>query len=459
MNTKKFLPFHLFQYNGEGYIINVENMQVHTVDLITYPLLEGLNVYNQAELTPDVQAKLQQFGLIMSNAGKNKPSEPQKHSPITHMSLLVTRDCNLRCVYCYEDKTGSKMDEKTAFQAVDWLIRNSNSMRSIHIIFFGGEPLLNFPLVKSVVEYTEEEAHKTGKNAFFSITTNGTLLNDETNLFLKKHQVKIMISFDGVKELQDSQRPFASGCGSYDYVVPKIKNLLKIMPQTTGHAVIMGGTSPETVKDTLQEIGFHRVSVAMNSQSLFTDGTKEKVSSRDTHSMLSALENEAVIWYGLIKNKNLPSLKKLMGRSYLYGALLCLLNHTKKRYFCGAGQSMAAVTPTGEIYLCHRFVGLDSYKIGSIYNSELNIDKFSQSPVETNDICIGCFARFYCGGGCKHDHVSYCGSIDKPEEKLCQVKQRELELAATVVSKLSPEEKNWLVGEKIFPPAPCLLDF
>lgn len=461
MDTKELLPFHLFQYNGERYVINVEKMQTDTADRESYSCLEKLSADgNIAELTSDMQTKLEYYGLLPTEDARNHPVLPQKHTPITHLSLLVTLSCNLRCIYCYEDKTNARMDEKTAFRAVDWLIKKAEDMRTINIVFFGGEPLLNFPLMKAVVEYTNKAAHKAGKQAAFFITTNGTLLDDEKILFLQKHQIRAMISFDGLKELQDSQRPFASGSGSYDLVVPKIQALLKFMPQTAGHAVIMGDTSPEKVKDALQELGFQRVSVAMNSQSLFAiDAPEDKASDRDTRGMMSALEEEAEVWYNQIKDRDFSSIRKLIGRSYLYGALVCLLNHTKKRYPCGAGRSMAAVTPSGDIYLCHRFVGLDEYRLGSIDGSELNMERFNQSPVETNDICSRCFARYYCGGGCKHDHLSSCGSINLPEEGVCLLKQRELELAATVVSRLSYEDRNWLIKEKILPPKPCPLDF
>jgi uncharacterized protein len=381
-----------------------------------------------------------------------------KSTPITHMSLLVTLACNLRCVYCYEDKTGAKMDEKTAFKAVDWLIKNSENMKIIRIVFFGGEPLLNFPLIKSVVAYAKDKTQKEGKKATFAITTNGTLLDDDIISFLEEHKINALLSFDGTKELQDNQRPYASGKGSYDTIVPKIKKLLEVAPQTTGHSVIMGNTSPEIVKDALQEIGFSRVSAIMNSQSLFTKEEEEKGLIRNTERTFHVLEEEREVWSKLIKAQDISSLKRLVGRSNLYGALLSALNNSKKTYFCGAGRSMVSVTPSGDIYLCHRFVGLDEYKIGSLDSNQLELNDFSQSPVETNSICKECSARYYCGGGCKHDHVSATRNINIPEENMCNIKRHELKQAMSIVEDLSPEEKSWLIKERIFPPKPCPLD-
>ncbi len=442
MNANELHPFHLFHYREDYFVINVETMQADAVDQHTFSRLEKLTAKDSlAELTPVMQIKLRQ-------------------PPITYMSLLVTQSCNLRCVYCYEDKKSARMNDATAFRAVDWLIKKSEAMRSLNIIFFGGEPLLNFPLIEAVVDYAKDAAKKSDKYVSFTLITNGTLLDDEINLFLQKHQIRVTISFDGLKELQDSQRPFASGSGSYDRVIPKIKNLLKLMPQTASHAVIMGDNSPETIKDALQELGFHRVTVALNSQSPFTKGNQAvNTSDRDTRAMLSALEEEAKSWYDLIKKRDIASIKKLTGRSNLYLALLSLMKQSKKRFFCGAGQSMVAVNPSGDIYLCHRFVDLDDYRIGSIHEDELNLESFCQSPVDANDTCKQCFAKYYCGGGCKHDHLTSCGSVNEPEQRMCLLKQRELELAATVVSRLSNEDRNWLVKENLFPPKPCPLDF
>lgn len=460
MNTKELLPFHLFRYKGKGNLINIDKMQAYIVDDKMYQFLEEAVRGDVTDLTQQMLMKLQNFGLLQEEIENKKPSLPQDQNPITSMSLLVTRACNLRCVYCYEDKTGEKMDEKTALLAVDWLIEKSGDMRSIRIVFFGGEPLLNYPLIKTVVEYSLKKVHMANKNVSFSITTNGTLLDDEIIHFLQGHNIKTMISFDGTRELQNSQRPFKSGNDSYDIILPKIKNLLKIIPQAMGHAVVMGNTSPDIVMDELQNIGFEKVSFAMNSQSLFTDNAPVKeASGRDAQSLLLALEKEAELWHEKIRERNISDLHKLAGRSYLYGALLSLLNNTKKRYFCGAGRSMASVTPSGDIYLCHRFAGLNEYRIGDIYSSNLDMGSFSQSQIDTNDICSTCFAKYYCGGGCKHDHVSSWQSIDQPKPQMCKIRRLELELAAVLTSQLANEEKIFLVKENIFPPKPCPLDF
>lgn len=459
MNVKEIMPFHLFQYNGKSYVINVEKMRAETVDDKTAETLSKIYDGQEKSETPDLQVKLHGLGLLLKEDNSKNPTKSQEHVPVTNIALLVTQGCNLRCVYCYEDKTNAIMDEKTAFQAVDWLIKQSGDMKSIRIIFFGGEPLLNFSLIKAVVEYVGERTRDAGKKVEFSITTNGTLLNDAIINFLKEYQFAISISFDGLKELQDAQRPYSTGSGSYDSIVPNIKKLLKVLPQASGHAVIMGNTSPDIVTDALQEIGFTRASAVMNSLSLFTTEQENIPPLRDTSTMVADLYEEAGTWLRLIDNRDYPSLKKLIGRGSLYKALLSLLHNTKKNYFCGAGRGLLAVSPSGDTYLCHRFVGMDEFILGNIDNLVLDNEIYHQSPVETNEKCKVCFARFYCGGGCKHDNASSCGSVFKPDERMCHVKRQELELAAVIVSQLTAEDLTYLVKEKIFPMKPCPFDF
>lgn len=459
MHVQEILPFHLFHYEGESYVINIEKMQAKTVDNQTAEALKGIASSPDMMLSPDLKEKLLSLELLMNDSLRRNSVIAYQQVPVTSMSLLVTQACNLRCVYCYEDKTNAIMDEVTAFQSVDWLIKHSGDMKCITISFFGGEPLLNFPLIKTVVEYAQERATEVGKKVWYSITTNGTLLNDEIICFLKDHNFSVQISFDGLKELQDAQRPYATGRGSYNSVVPKIKELLKVLPQTSAHAVIMGSTSPEAVKLSLQELGFNKVSAVMNSQSLFTTEQKDANPVRDTSSMFLSLNEEANAWYRLIRNRDYSELKMLTDRSGLYFVLQCLLHNTIRKYFCGAGRSFTAVTPSGDVYLCHRFVGMEEYILGNICNQELDNDIYHKNTVDINETCKNCFARYYCGGGCMHDNASSAGSIFTPEDKMCLVKRRELELGSAIVSRLTSEDLAFLIKEKIFSPKPCPFDF
>ncbi|MDD3897848.1 MAG: SPASM domain-containing protein, partial [Syntrophomonadaceae bacterium] len=355
--------------------------------------------------------------------------------------------------------TGGSMEEKTAFQAVDWLIEQSGKMKKIHLGFFGGEPFLNFPLMKAVVEYAEKKVREMGKEVGFSATTNGTLLDDEKIAFIKKHQFDIGISIDGPRAVHDAQRPYANGKGSYDSIVPKIKKLLEVMPDTLGHAVTVGNTDPQLVKDALIEIGFKKISLRQASPSLFNRDSDKIKSKRDISGLLNVLEQEAETWIHLTQSRDRQALETLKDKSDLFNGITALLQNSRIYHACSAGLGMVGVSAAGDVYLCHRFVGMDNYKIGSIFEHELNRGKYLISPTTSNEKCAACFAKYYCAGGCKHDNVGSCGSFTTPSEEICHLRCRELELAASIIGRLDPVDHAFLLENQIFPPKPCLLDF
>ena len=268
-----------------------------------------------------------------------------------------------------------------------------------------------------------------------------------------------MVSFDGTKELQDSQRPYTNGQGSYDATLPRIKKLLAEVPDTPGHAVIVGATDPKAVKDAMQEIGFARVTVMPASKSLLAGEPDTIQSARDTQETFLALEQEADAWTDLVGKRDEVALMKLKSKSGLYLALITLLHNSKQRHACGAGLGLVAVSCAGDIYLCHRFVGRDEYKMGNVFENGLNREEYLKSPTTESTVCAACFARYYCAGGCKHDNAGSCGSIATPSADICRLKCRELELAASIVGRLGSEERAFLVKQDIFPPKPCPLDF
>ncbi|TGE36585.1 nif11-like peptide radical SAM maturase [Desulfosporosinus fructosivorans] len=464
MDKKNIMPFHLFHYQGNHYVINIETMSTRSVDEITIRALNTISTEPEMLLTSGMEEDLKKLGLI-SDVKEKSTKTPQKEPfPIINMKLFLTQSCNLKCIYCYGDggeygAGGSSMQEKTAFQAVEWLLEQSGKMKRLYIGFLGGEPFLKFPLMKAIVEYAEKRVQEMGKEVDFDVITNGTLLDDEKITFIKEHQVSVMISFDGPKEVQDTQRPYANGEGSYDSTVPKLKKLFAALPDTPGHAVIVGNTDPRLVKDALQEIGFAEVSITLASKSLFTGESDRAKSERDTQSLLQTLEQESETWLRLTQNRDSEALKSLMVKSGLYRGLISLLHNSKRRYACGAGRGLVGVSSAGDVYLCHRFVGRDEYKLGSIFAKELNREEYQKSPTIDSAVCSVCFAKYYCAGGCKHDNASSCGSTTTPSEDMCRLSRRELELAATIICRLDPEDQAFLVGQRIITPKPCPLDF
>ncbi len=455
-------PCHMFNYQGRWYVINIEGMFAKEIDDKMVGVIKNLTVDPALVLDAHIEEKLTKLGLLSEEVGECK-KDIKEEIPISNMALFLTQSCNLKCVYCYGEGgcygTGGTMKEETAIQAVDWLIEQSGTQKDVHIGFFGGEPLLKFSLMKLIVEYGSRRFKETGKKLNFYITTNGTLLDDEKIAFLAEHSIEVMVSFDGTKELQDSQRPYINGEGSYDSAVPGIKKLLEILPESIGHSVIVGNTDPEIVKDSMEEIGFKHISIMPASRSLFADETVKTKSSRDTRSLLQGMEEEAEKWVSLIRKRDSEALKDFKNRSGLNYALLSLFHNSKRYHACGAGLGLVAVSFSGDVYLCHRFVGREEYKLGSVFEKELKREEYQKSPLSTSKLCSSCFARYYCAGGCKHDNAGSCGSVSKPSEDMCRMRCRELELAASIICRLDVEDRIFLIDNEIVPINPCPFDF
>ena len=463
MNRKDIMPFHLLYHQSKPYVINIERMCAKAIDGPTADALELLSSQPKALLPVGTEQKLKELGIISEDWEKKQRPARSEPYPIINMCLFLTQSCNLNCVYCYGDGgeygTGGSLDEKTAYQAVDWLIEQSGKMKKIHLGFFGGEPFLKFSLMKAIVEYTTKRVREVDKEVEFHCTTNATLLDDAQIAFILDHNISILISIDGPPEIHNAQRPFSNGEGSYDVIVPKIKNLLTVLPDTPAHAVIVGNTDPQVVKDAIKEIGFRKISVITSSQCLFTGDTDHQKVQRDTSGLLDILEQEAETWMSLIQKRDARALVELKNKSSLYFGLIALFHNKKMYYACSAGLGMVAVSVTGDVYLCQRFVGMTDYKIGSVFESALSRAQYQISPARSNPLCMACLARYYCAGGCKHDNVGARGSFSKPSEEICRLRRRELELAATIIGRLNSNDQAFLFGGNILPPKPCPLDF
>ncbi len=465
MQNRVLKPYHLFNYEGKRCLINIEDMNAYSIDKETAIALECIATESETPLNSHIEEQLQKLRLISFGGLRTKIENIDKKEPvpIINITLFLTSLCNLKCIYCYgnrgHDGVGEKMGKKTAYQAVDWLIEKSGKVKKIYIGFFGGEPFLIFPLMKAVVEYAKKRVQKIGKKVEFNVNTNGSLLDDETISFIKEHNIQVKISFDGPKEVQDTQRPFLNGKGSYDLILPKIKKLLEISPSTNGHAVLTINAKPKQVKDALQEIGFLEISMLPASVSLFGRKLDKSGQDRFTEDLSRLMDEETQVWIGHIKRRDNESLKRLMSNSQLYAGIISFLHNLKSYYPCGAGLGFVGVSCSGDVYVCHRFIGMDDYKLGSVFQKDIDREKYLKSPITCNDTCSTCFARYYCGGGCKHDNVVSTGSVFMPSEDICRWRRRQFELAAYITCMIDNEDRAFLSEHKIIPLKPCLLDF
>jgi len=458
-------PFHQVHGLGGPCVLNIQDMEAKAIDTRTSALLAEVGAQPDKALDRETDATLRELGLRIEGGEKPRQNDSRKQaaeSPVVNMAMFLTQSCNLDCVYCYGEGgsygSGGNMDEQTAFRAVDWLLRKSGKKKKIHVGFFGGEPFLNFPLMRKIVDYARQRCGEEDKKVAFHATTNGTLLDAEKIEFVRDNEISVMVSIDGPKEIHDAQRPFANGRGSFDTIVANCKKLLKAKPDTPAHAVLMGDNDPERIKQALLEIGFADVSVTSASSSLFDEQANEEKQDRDTEIIFQELEQEAGQWLEYIRARDTESLLELKNKGQLLMGITTLLHNSKRRHPCGAGLGLVGVSAEGGVYLCHRFVGQEEYKLGTVFEDKLDRQPYQES-VDLHPVCSKCFARYYCAGGCKHDNAGSCGSVFSPAGDMCRLRCQELELAASVVGRLDEEDVQFLNVQDIVPRKPCPLDF
>lgn len=459
-------PYYQFSYKDSDYLIDIENMQTHQLSKHDAEVLKISSKESKKSRESELISLLSNFDLLVDDPQGQHAYEVNsraKKVPVATIVLLLTQACNLKCSYCYGDAgrygEGGKMNKKTAFQAIDWLMEASGEKQTVRVGFLGGEPMLSFELMRQVILYAEHKVEEKGKRIFFYTTTNGTLLDDESIAFLKEHDVSVQVSLDGPKELHDAQRPFANNEGSFDVIVPRLKKLLKEMPNSSGHAVLEAGVDPALVRKALRKTGLTEITILPATGSLFNDTGDRKNTTDHSAPLFKCMENDAEEWIKKTKDRDIDALEVLATTTQFFAALQSILHGIKNYYPCGAGMGLLGVSSSGDLYLCHRFVGMDKYKLGSIFQKEINRDAYEESPTSESLVCKTCFARYYCAGGCKHDNATATGSLLMPSEDTCKYRRRQLELAAYVISSLGQKDRAFLTDKQILPSKPCPLDF
>lgn len=350
-----------------------------------------------------------------SDQGQTSKMIPLVPIPLTTMVLNVTNQCNLSCTYCYEygeDKIVNTengrqpkfMTEETARESVDFLLREAGKVA--HITFFGGETLLNFPVLAKTIDYAKRRAAEEGKDVDFSLTTNATLLRPEIIEFIAEHRIGVTISIDGPKEVQDKFRVFNNGSGSYDLVAPKIRELLKRhRSRPIGARVTLTSGNMDVTrifKHLTEDIGFWEVgfapvtTAAARGYAISDEGYDRMLGQfRDlAHEFLEAS----------VANRH-------HGFSNVKETLEELHKGVSKAFPCGAGLGLLGVATDGDVALCHRFAGSDAHKVGTVRDG---VDREAQTAflqkhhIANKTDCSVCWARPLCSGGCYHEaHTRY----------------------------------------------------
>jgi len=370
---------------------------------------------------------------------------------IKAVDFHVTHNCNMHCKYCYGLNenvnylaTACDMSVQTAHDAVDFLAKHANPKLGLNIVFFGGEPLCNFLLVRETVRYAKKIFEEQKKRLSFSITTNGTIMSDEILDLLNREKFGIMVSLDGPKEVQDVLRPMRDGQSSYDVVVPNIELLLKSRNgQITSRATICSiNMDLVALAKHFKRIGFAHAVLSPES----------RVLTHEYHSTMKGILSA----YGRLADYIVASCVE--GVPHIVEPfrqlLLTLFFNEKRLYPCGAGRTYLAISPTGDIYPCHRFMGDSKCKIGSIYSGiePERTEVYWRRNVREAKACSKCWVKHLCAGGCAHTHyLSTChvGEVCREE---CKMTRRIVELGIYAAFRMQEEARTqleqWMQAEK-----------
>ena len=440
---------HLFKACGVYMALDVLSGAVHLLDEMAYDVLKlKEEKQTDAQIIEALKGKypeeelrevLGEIGELVAQGALMAEHDytglqNQSGGVVKAMCLHAAHDCNLRCKYCFAstgDFHGPRglLPVETGKRARDWLVRHSGNRKQLEVDFFGGEPLMNFEAIKEIVAYGRSLEKETGKHFQFTTTTNAVNLTEEVGEFLNKEMYNVVLSIDGRKEIHDFMRPAANGKGSYDVVLPKMQAFRKSRGDKSYY---VRGTFTNRNLDfsndviSLADNGFDQISiepVVLEKDSPFA--LSEEMLPR----ILAEYDKLAEIY--LDRRKNGRWFNFFHFNIDLEGGP-CI---RKRLTGCGAGNEYVAVTPEGDIYPCHQFVGREGFKMGSVLTDEFNTDlqaKFAANHVLSKEKCSECWARFYCSGGCAANAHAFHGDISKPYELECEMERKRLECAMAI---------------------------
>lgn len=352
------------------------------------------------------------------------------------MCLHIAHGCNLKCRYCFagegEYHEKGLMSFEVGKKALDYLVAASGSRRNLEVDFFGGEPLLNFDVVRQIVEYGRSIEKKYNKNFRFTLTTNALLLDDEITDFLNKEMTNVVLSLDGRKEVNDHMRMRKDGSGSFDAIVPNIQRFVEKRGEKDYY--IRGTFTRENLDFTKDIEEFLRLGFRKLSMEPVVTTADYGIREEDLPVIMDEYEKLAALYLE----------KKKEGDGFTFFHFMIDLDGgpcaIKRLKGCGSGTEYAAVTPYGEIYPCHQFVGQEGFQIGDvdkgITNLEL-VEKFKKANLYTKDKCEKCFAKFFCSGGCPANSWNFCGDINKTYEIGCRMERKRVECAVMIKAALA----------------------
>ncbi len=460
---------HQYKNNGYQIVLDVNSGSVHVVDDICYDLIEVLEAMNPEHTketleTPEVLEKVtESLGdkydsqelkealediVALTEAGQLFTKDTyeayigavkQRKTVVKALCIHIAHDCNLACKYCFAEEgeyhgRRALMSYEVGKKALDFLIANSGNRRNLEVDFFGGEPLMNWQVVKDLVAYGREQEKLHDKHFRFTLTTNGVLLNDEVQEFVNKEMDNVVLSLDGRKEVNDRMRPFRNGKGSYDLIVPKFQKLADSRDQEKYY--IRGTFTRDNLdfsNDVLHfaDLGFEQISI-------------EPVVGEDSDFYSIKKEDLPQIFEEYDKLAKVMIEREKSGKGFNFFHFMIDLDGgpcvAKRLSGCGSGTEYLAVTPWGDLYPCHQFVGEEDFLMGNVDDGITKpeiADEFRGCSVYSKEKCKNCFAKFYCSGGCMANSYKFHGSIHDAYDIGCEMQRKRVECAIMIKAALA----------------------
>lgn len=450
------MNIHMYKQCGLNIVIDVNSGAIHIVDDLIYDILSRYEELDRDAILSELEGeydkgeikegfseieKLIDEGLLYSKDLYKDiaNAEGESDSYIKAMCLNIAHDCNMKCAYCFASQGDYKgkrelMSYDVGKRAVDLVIKKSGPRHNIEIDLFGGEPLLNFDVVKKIISYAREQEKKYNKNIRFTITTNATLLDDEKIDYIDKNMGNVVLSIDGRKEVNDRIRTRVDGSGTYDTILPKIKRMVEVRDKNKQYYV--RGTFTRKNLDFVNDVtalaneGFKEISIE---PVVLPADNPMSIREEDLPQIFE--QYDKLVEELLRRNKE--------GKPFKFYHFAIDINGGpcvyKRISGCGAGHEYIAVTPNGDIYPCHQFVGNDKFIMGNVFEGKLDksISKtFKHANVYDKKECMDCWARFYCSGGCQANNYNFNEDIHIPYHIGCKLMRKRIECAIAYKAKL-----------------------
>ena len=445
---------HCYKLNGYNIVLDVYSGSVHSVDDLAYDIIseyetkdkkqikaEMLKKYandstvNEKEIDEvfdDIQELIIQKKLFTKDTFEDKAFDFKKRNTVIKaLCLHVAHTCNLNCEYCFASQgkyhgERALMSFEVGKRAIDFLIENSAGRRNLEVDFFGGEPLMNFEVVKQIVKYARSIEGKFNKNFRFTLTTNGVALNDEVIDFANKEMHNVVLSLDGRKEVHDNLRKTITGKGSYDIIVPKFQEFVK---RRGGKNYYIRGTFTHNNVDFTNDI-FHMADLGFRELSMepvvCDPNEKYALTQEDLPKLFEQYE---ILAKDMLRREE-------QGDPITFYHYMIDLQHGpciyKRISGCGSGTEYMAVTPWGDLYPCHQFVGEEKFCLGNIYDGVTNqklVEDFKCCNAYARPECKNCFAKLYCSGGCAANAYHATGDIKGVYNYGCELFKKRIECA------------------------------